>query len=156
MADLTVILKEDIVIDGHQYGGSKEFVISGIADIYKRSVTVPASVDTTLVSFKDTVGGADSAMDIQNVKYIRVTNLDRTNSVNVSLQIDNDKDHSAADHSATILLEAEKSLILSTPHESIAVSDANATVITALVDLESILIDSGSNEVRMEIVVAST
>tara|TARA_R100000234_G_C4965787_1_gene163812 strand:- start:376 stop:846 length:471 start_codon:yes stop_codon:yes gene_type:complete len=156
MADLTVILKEDIVIDGHQYGGSKEFVVSGIADIYKRSVTVPASVDTTLVSFKDTVGGADSAMDIQNVKYIRVTNLDRTNSVNVSLQIDNDKDHSAADHSATILLEAEKSLILSTPHESIAVSDANATVITALVDLESILIDSGSNEVRMEIVVAST
>ena len=151
MADLTVILKEDIVIDGHQYGGSKEFVVSGIADIYKRSVTVPASVDTTLVSFKDTVGGADSAMDIQNVKYIRVTNLDRTNSVNVSLQIDNDKDHSA-----TILLEAEKSLILSTPHESIAVSDANATVITALVDLESILIDSGSNEVRMEIVVAST
>ena len=156
MADLTVILKEDIVIDGHQYGGSKEFVVSGIADIYKRSVTVPASVDTTLVSFKDTVGGAASALDIQNVKYIRVTNLDRTNSVNVSLQIDNYKDHSAADHSATLLLEAEKSLILSTPHESIAVSDANATVITALVDLESILIDSGSNEVRMEIVVAST
>ena len=156
MADLTVILKEDIVIDGHQYGGSKEFVVSGIADIYKRSVTVPASVDTTLVSFKDTVGGADSAMDIQNVKYIRITNLDATNSVNLSLQIDVGKDHSAADHSATFLLEAEKSLILSTPHESIAVSDANATVITALVDLESILIDSGSNEVRMEIVVAST
>tara|TARA_R110000824_G_scaffold21431_2_gene79844 strand:+ start:141 stop:611 length:471 start_codon:yes stop_codon:yes gene_type:complete len=156
MADLTVILKEDIVIDGHQYGGSKEFVITGIADVYKRSVTVPAAVDTTLVSFKDTVGGADSAMDIQNVKYIRVTNLDSTNSVNVSLQIDHDKDHSAADHSATILLEAGKTLILGSPHESIAVDDDAATVITSLVDLESILIDSGSNGVRMEVIVAST
>ena len=94
-------------------------------------------------------------MDIQNVKYIRVTNLDSSNTVNLSLQIDTDKDDSAADDSATILLEAGKSFILGTPHDSVAVNSAAATVITALTDLESILVDSSSHAVRMEILIAS-
>ena len=155
MADLTVTLTESITVNGHQYGGTKTYTVSSIVDVYKRILTVPTGVDTTLVSFKATVGSADSAMDIQNVKYIRITNLDGTNSVNLSLQIDTDKDDSAADDSATILLEAGKSFILGTPHDSVAVNSAAATVITALTDLESILVDSSSHSVRMEILVAS-
>ena len=155
MADLTVTLTEDVTVNGHQYGGTKSFIVSGIVDVYKRILTVPASVDTTLGSFKDTVGGADGAMDIQNVKYIRVTNLDSSNAVNLSLQIDTDKDDSAADDSATVLLGAGKSFVLGTPHDSVAVNSAAATVITALTDLESILVDSSSHAVRMEVLVAS-
>ena len=155
MADLTVTLTESITVNGHQYGGTKTYTVSSIVDVYKRILTVPAGVDTTLVSFKSTVGSADSAMDIQNVKYIRITNLDGTNSVNLSLQIDTDEDDSAADDSATVLLEAGKSFILGTPHDSVAVNSAAATVITALNDLESILVDSSSHSVRMEILVAS-
>ena len=155
MADLTVTLTESITVNGHQYGGTKTYTVSSIVDVYKRILTVPAGVYTTLVSFKSTVGSADSAMDIQNVKYIRITNLDGTNSVNLSLQIDTDEDDSAADDSATVLLEAGKSFILGTPHDSVAVNSAAATVITALNDLESILVDSSSHSVRMEILVAS-
>jgi hypothetical protein len=155
MADLTVTLTEDVTVNGHQYGGTKSFIVSGIVDVYKRILTVPASVDTTLVSFKDTVGGADGAMDIQNVKYIRVTNLDSSNAVNLSLQIDNDEDDSAADESATISLGAGKSFVLGTPHDSVCVNDTNATIDTTLHDLESILVDSSTHAVRMEILVAS-
>jgi len=155
MADLRVTLTEDLSLKGHQYGGEKSFTISSIADVYKRIVTVPASVDTTLVSFKDTVGGADSAMDIQNVKYIRVTNLDSSNSVHLSLQIDNDEDDSAADESATILLEAGKSFILGAPHDSVCVNDTNANIDVTLHDLESILVDSSANAVKVEVLVAS-
>lgn len=155
MADLTVTIKEDITVNGHQYGGTKMYTVSSIVDVYKRILTVPSGVDTTLASFKATVGSSDSAMDIQNVKYIRVTNLDSSNTVNLSLQIDTDKDDSAADDSATILLEAGKSFILGTPHDSVAVNSAAATVITALTDLESILVDSSSHAVRMEILIAS-
>ena len=155
MADLTVTIKEDITVNGHQYGGTKMYTVSSIVDVYKRILTVPASVDTTLVSFKSTVGIADGAMDIQNVKYIRVTNLDSSNAVNLSLQIDTGKDDSDADDSATVLLGAGKSFVLGTPHDSVAVNSAAATVITALTDLESILVDSSSHAVRMEVLVAS-
>lgn len=155
MADLTVTLTENITVDGHQYGGTKSFTVSGINDAYKRVLTVPAGADTTLVNFKSTVGTSDGAMDIQNVKYIRVTNLDGSNSVNLSLQIDTDKDDSGADDSATILLEAGKSFILGTPHDSVAVNSAAASIITSLNDLESILVDSSSHAVRIEVLIAS-
>ena len=155
MADLTVTLTEDITVNGHQYGGTKSFIISSIVDVYKRILTVPASVDTTLVSFKSTVGVADGAMDIQNVKYIRITNLDGSNAVNLSLQIDTAENDTAAADSATVLLEAGKSFILGTPHDSVAVDDDDAGIVTTLHDLESILVDSSSHAVRMEVLVAS-
>lgn len=158
MADLTVTLTEDVIVNGHQYGGTKSFIVSSIVDVYKRTLTVPASVDTTLVSFKATTGTADAAMDIENVKYIRVTNLDTSNSVNLSLQVDTTEhasDVSTADESATISLEAGKSFILGTPHDSVCVNDTNATIDVTLHDLESIIVDSSSHAVRMEILVAS-
>ena len=155
MADLTVTLTESITVDGHQYGGTKSFVVSGINDAYKRVLTVPAGADTTLVNFKSTVGISDGAMDIENVKYIRVTNLDGSNSVNLSLQIDAGKDDSTADDSATILLEAGKSFILGTPHNSVAVDSTSESIITSLNDLESILVDSSSHAVRIEVLIAS-
>ena len=156
MADLTVTLTADITVNGHQYGGTKSFIVSSIVDVYKRILTVPASVDTTLVSFKSTVGIADGAMDIQNVKYIRVTNLDSSNAVNLSLQIDTAEDDTAAADSATVLLEAGKSFILGTPHDSVAVDDDDSAIVTTLNDLESILVDSSTHAVRMEILVASS
>jgi hypothetical protein len=155
MADLTVTLTEDVTVNGHQYGGTKSFIVSGIVDVYKRILTVPASVDTTLVSFKSTVGIADGAMDIQNVKYIRITNLDSSNAVNLSLQIDTAENDTTAADSATVSLEAGKSFILGTPHDSVAVDDDDAGIVTTLHDLESILVDSSSHAVRMEILVAS-
>ena len=43
---------------------------------------------------------------------------------------------------------------MGTPHDAIAVSDANATIVTALHDLESIIVDSASENVKVEIFVA--
>ena len=56
----------------------------------------------------------------------------------------------------TIALAPGQSFIMGTPHDSIAVSDANATIETTLHDLESVLIDSSSNAVDVEVFVAST
>ena len=97
---------------------------------------------------------ADGAMAVADVKYIRVTNLDGSNSINLSLQISNDED-GAADFSGTILVAAGQSFVMGTPHDGIQVSDANATIITTLVDLESILIDPGANNVKVEVIIAS-
>ena len=92
---------------------------------------------------------------MENVKYIRVTNLDGANAVNLSLQIDAGEDDSAADASTTILLEAGKSFMMGAPSDGIATDDDAATVITTLNNLESIIADSGSNAVQCEIFIAS-
>ena len=152
---LKVTIQEDIKLNGAQQGGVNTLNIGSVNEIYKRIVTCPADVDTTLAVFKSTTAVADAALDIQDVKYIRVTNLDDSNSVNLSLQVDVAEDNSGADESATLLLEAGKSFMMGSPHDAINVNDTDATVLTSLVDLESILIDPSANAVDVEIFIAS-
>ena len=61
----------------------------------------------------------------------------------------------AADASATLLLDAGRSFIMGATHDGIAVDDDDAAIVTSLTDLESILIDPGSNAVSVEIFIAS-
>ena len=86
-----------------------------------------------------------------------MTNLDSSNSVNLSLQIDAGEDDSSADDTAGLLLEAGKSFMMGTPSDGIAVNSDAATLITdgTFKNLESIIIDSGTNAVQVEVFVAS-
>ena len=88
------------------------------------------------------------------MKYLRVTNLDDTNSVNLSLQIST-AENGTADSSCTVLLEAGRSFISGTVHDGIAVDDDQKNIVTSLTDLESLLVDPGSNSVKVEVFIAS-
>lgn len=152
-ATLTVKITESILLNGSDQGATNTLSISSIREIYKRIVTCPATVDTTIAAFEAANSTSDSALDLDNVKYLRVTNLDDTNSVNLSLQI-SAAENGAADMSTSILLEAGKSFVMGSTSDGIATSDANATIVTTLVDLESLLVDPGSNAVDVEVFVA--
>jgi hypothetical protein len=154
MANLTVTVTEDLILNGSTRGSTNQLTITGIESVYERVVTIPANSDGTVVLSKDTIASQDGAVDIQDTKYIRVTNLDSTNNVNLSLQIDADNDDSAANESATISLPAGHTFMMGTPHDAVAVSDANATIVTALHDLESIIVDSADQNVTVEVFVA--
>ena len=156
MAILNVTHTESITLNNQQFGATNTFSISGINDVYKRIVTCPSGSDTTVAIFDSTEAIADGSIDVQEAVYVRVTNLDSTNSVNLSVQIDSGEDDSAANESATCLLAAGQSFVIGTPHESFHVDDDAATIITALTDIESILIDPSSNAVKIEVLVAST
>ena len=155
MADLTTTISESVTINGAVRGSSNTLTITGIEHTFERVVTIPADTDGTVLLTKDTITSSDGAVDIQDTKYIRITNLDDTNSVNLSLQIDRHNDDSGAEESATILLQAGHSFIMGTPHDSIAVSDASAAINTTMHDLESILVDSSDQAVKLEVFVAS-
>ena len=155
MADLTVTLTESVTLNGVDQGATTSLTVASVVETFKRIVACPTGVDTTVATFKSTSATADGALDVEDVRYVRVTNLDSSNPVNLSLQIDAGEDDSAADESATILLEAGKSFIMGTPSDGVAVSDANATIVTTLHNLESILIDPLTNEVAVEIFIAS-
>jgi len=156
MADLTVTITESVTLNSVDQGATTSLTVGSVVETFKRIVSCPT--DTTIATFRSTVSDgslSDGALDVEDVRYIRVTNLDSTNPVNLSLQVDAGEDDSAADESATILLEAGKSFIMGSPSDGVAVSDANATIVTTLHNLESILIDPLTNEVAVEIFIAS-
>ena len=156
-ADLKVKITEECILNGKDQGGTTELTIASISDIYKRIVTCPANSETTLAHFHSSVAdGILAPLDMENVKYIRVTNLDDTESIKLSLQSDVGEDDSAADESATLLLEAGKSFMMGVPNDGIGISDADANLVTDLVDLESLVIFTTGSTVDVEIFVAST
>ena len=153
-ATLTVTLTETISLGGTQYGGTKNLEIENIKEVYKRIVRCVDDTDCTIATFQTATNTSDNAIDLENVKYIRVTNLDDTNPVNLSLQIAGGEDGSA-NMSSTHLLGAGQNFLLYTIHDGIAVDDDAAGIVTALTDLESILVDPLSEDVDVEILVAS-
>ena len=155
-ATLKVTLKEEIVLNGNRQDSENILRISDINEIYKRIITCPANSETTLSHFHSSVAdGTLAPLDIDDVKYIRVTNLDASTSVTLSLQSDVGEDDSAADESASLLIEAGKSFIMGSPNDGIGISDANANLVTDLVDLESLVVFTGGSAVDVEIFVAS-
>ena len=154
MANLTVTITEDLILNGSTRGSTNQLTITGIESVYERVVTIPANSDGTVVLNKDTIASSDGAVDIQDTKYIRVTNLDSTNNVNISLQVDVGNDDSAADESASIWLPAGHSFMMGTPHDAINVNDSSASIQTSMKDLESIIVDSADQNVTVEVFVA--
>ena len=158
MATLVSTITESITLNGKERGSVNTLSIASVTEVFHRIVTCPTGQDTTVATFASTADdstGAAGSLDVENVKYIRVTNLDSANPVNLSLQIDAGEDDSAADESATILIAAGRSFVMGVPSDGVAVNDANATLIDALHNLESLLIDPLSNNVAVEVFITS-
>ena len=158
MATLVSTITESITLNGKERGSVNTLSIASVTEVFHRIVTCPTGQDTTVATFASTADdstGAAGSLDVENVKYIRVTNLDSANPINLSLQIDAGEDDSAADESATILIAAGRSFVMGVPSDGVAVSDTNATLIDALHNLESLLIDPLSNNVAVEVFIAS-
>jgi len=154
MATLTVTINESLTLNGRERGNENSFTVESVTQAFSRVVTCPATVETTIATFRAAVNTADSAMDLDDVKYVRVTNLNTTNDVTMSLQV-SAAESGVADASASILLEAGKTFMLGTVHDGIALDDSQDTLITSLNDLESIVIKGAAADVDVEVFVAS-
>jgi len=154
MASLQVTISESVSLNNQPIESTSTVNISSVTDVYRRIVTVPSGADTTIATFQTAVSTSDNAIDLESVKYIRVTNLDSTNPVNLSLQIAGGEG-GTANMSTSILVEAGKSFMMGSVHDGIATADDAATLIDSLVDLESLLVDSLSQNVQVEVFIAS-
>jgi len=164
MADLKITIREELTLNDYDHGARNTLTIADIDEVFKRIVTCPANNETTIARFRSSVGNVsgtatyDSALDVQDVKYVRVTNLDSSNSLKLSLQIEVGEDDTGADTSATVLVEAGKSFMLGSPHDGIgavASGSYNANLVTDLVDLDSLVVQPGDNAVNVEVYIAS-
>ena len=85
MADLTTTLTESVVLNGAVRGTTNTVTITGINNVYERIVTCTTSQVTYLASFNTNSYGSAVQIDKEDVRYIRVTNLDSTNSLELAV-----------------------------------------------------------------------
>jgi len=147
MATLKVKIQEDIILDNQNYGSKRTLEISNITDIYKRIVTCPASNTTTVVTFADNVYDANSNLDAQNSKYIRITNLDSSNSVEIAVV-------GAATLYQVTLAAGQSHVLGSADGLMLAEADTSPSFGT-MADISSLQVNPGSNAVSVEVFIAS-
>ena len=112
MADLTTTITDSVVLNGAVRGSTNSLTTTGIVDVFERILTCTHSVVTTVVVFNSTPHGADGALDVENCKYFRITNLSTDQDMEVAFVT------SATNYQVTvraggshILFQAEEALI---------------------------------------------
>ena len=143
---LKITLQEELSLEGVSYNGIRTKTISTIESVFKHIVSV-TTAEGTILTFTD-AGGDIATLDRDTVEYLRITNLDTTNFVVISL-----KDGSAA--VAAVRLDAGRSLIIPTPnttteHPQFFVDDDAATHGTML-DIDTIPADADTDTCKIEI-----
>ena len=85
MADLTTTISESVVLNGSVRGGINTVTTTGINNAYERIVTCSADQTTHLATFNSNSFGSAVQLDKEDVRYIRVTNLDPTNTLELAV-----------------------------------------------------------------------
>ena len=89
MADLTTTITEALTLNGAARGTTNTITTTGIVDVMERIVTCAHSNTTTIAIFNSTPHGAAGALDLENAKYIRVTNLDDSEVMDLAVVTEN-------------------------------------------------------------------
>jgi hypothetical protein len=76
MADLTTTVTESVVLNGALRGNTNTVTTTGINNVFERIVTCINSQTTTVAVFDTAPFTSAGAIDVQNARYIRITNLD--------------------------------------------------------------------------------
>ena len=140
-ATLTTTISESITINGQSMGSSNNLVITDIAEVFKRIVTIPTGTEVILYSTHDTTV-AGSTFDDDLIKYVRITNKDGDNFIVIRIQDANgdefvyklDKYESFILCSHTLSMNAESSGVVGTVDANIVSVKAKAN--TAECDCE--------------------
>ena len=84
MADLVTTITETVTLNGSLRGSTNAVTTTGIIDVFERILTCAHSNTTTVAVFNSTPYGADGALDVENCKYFRVTNLSTDQDMKVA------------------------------------------------------------------------
>ena len=146
MADLTVTLTESVTLQGESRGSTNTLTIGSVESTLERIVTCPASQTTTVATFNSNVYGAAGAIDIEDTKYIRITNLDSTNALELAVV--------GAATLYQVALKAGESHILGSPDDLMLAEADTSPSFGTMADLGSIQVNPGSNAVKVELFIA--
>ena len=83
-ASLTVTIIESITLNGSNMGATNTLTVTDINEINQRIVSLDATNVRTLFEFGTTIGSGTYIG--ANVRYLRITNKDDTNSVRINIE----------------------------------------------------------------------
>ena len=146
MADLTTTLSESVVLNGAVRGTTNTVTTTGINNVYERIVTCTSGVATVLATFDSTSSGSAVEIDKEDVRYIRVTNLDATNSLELAVV--------GAATNYQVLLKAGQSHILCAADDVMLAEADTSPSFGTMADLTSLQVVPAAN-LDVEIFVAS-
>jgi hypothetical protein len=84
-ANLTVTITDSVTLNGQTYGNTNTLTVASIDEVYSRVVEIPTGAFTNILQLGSTGQGE---LAKANVQYIRVTNLDDTNPINLKMLSD--------------------------------------------------------------------
>ena len=149
MADLQITITESVVINGANRGSTNTLTTTGIVDTLERTITCTHSQTTTIAEFGATPHAAGSNIDRDNVKYVRVTNLDSTNECMLGVV-------SGASNYQVRLRAGASHLLYNGDDIFVAEEDTTPAFAAITADLASLQIrPSSSNDIQVELFVAS-
>ena len=142
---LTVTVTEEISLNGSAQGATNSHTISSINEISKRIVTCPASNTTTIATFASAVNTSAGAIDVEDARYIRVTNLDDPITLAVV----------GAATLYQVSIEKGYSHIICTPDGCMLAEADTSPSFGTKADITSLQVNPGANSVDVEIFIAS-
>ena len=146
MADLVTTLSESVVLNNAIRGSSNSVTTTGINDVFERILTCTNSQTTTVALFNSTPYGAAGALDVENCKYFRVTNLSTDEDMKVAFVT------AATNYQVTV--RAGGSHILFQAEEAMIAEADTTPNFPTLEDLVTVEVrPSGSEDVQVEVFV---
>ena len=85
MANLVTQITESLDLNGSGRGGTNVKTTQDIDGVVERTLTSFAGTKTVIATFAAQPSDSPSAIDLDRTRYVRVTNLSETQSVNLSI-----------------------------------------------------------------------
>ena len=130
MADLVTTVTESVVLNGALRGNTNSVTTTGINNVFERIVTCINSQVTTVAVFDTAPFTSAGAIDVQNARYIRITNLDADAWIEVAVI--------TTSNSYTVLLTPGNSHILAQGEGVVVASPITTPTFGGLLNLTSI------------------
>ena len=117
MADLVTTISEQVTLNGSLRGSTNSVTTTGINNVYERIVTCTNAQATVIAAFNANSYGTVVQIDKEDVRYIRITNLDITNTLELAV---------VGSTNYQVLLKAGESHILCAA-ENVMLAEADAS-----------------------------
>ena len=144
MADLTTTITESVTLNGATRGTTNIINTTGIVDVFERILTCSHSNTTTIAVFGSTPHASAGALDVENCKYLRVTNLSTTDDIKLALITTN------TNYQVTVRAGASHVLFQA---ENVAIGETDTSpAYSTLEDITSVQVrPAASTDVQVEI-----
>lgn len=144
-ATMTVTITEAITLNGSAMGATNALSLPSIGEIVTRIMSVPTASEIKIVSMA--AAAAAGVLDRAKLKYLRITNLDATETVRIRIA---DTD---ANEMADFKLLAGHSFLLG---EAVINAQVGTGAFSAWQDIEDISAQGTSADIDIEIYAAMT